>query len=202
MSNLSSITRSLSFNAHRLKVFEDSTTTDDWFRRLQEEYGEAEMECLLTSIADSLGAKVLNISTVPYEPFGASGTLMMGQQSQSLGHLDASHIAVHSYFDIGERFAHFRLELEISSCAGDPGLQVQSLIERIQPDFLQIDYRVRGISWNKAAGASRQPSELPDGLDKQPGYQPVSHRSDSDSEYIALLRSSLAPAIANVLLSL
>ena len=152
------------------------------------------MERLLVTIAESLDAKILNISTVPYKPFGASGALMMGQQSQSLGHLDASHIAAHSYFDISDKFAHFRLELEISSCAGDPGAQVQNLIEQIQPDFLQIDYQ--------GAGVCKQSSKLPVGLDKQSGYQLVSKRSDSDSEYLALLRSNLAPELADVLQSL
>ena len=202
MSNLSSVTRSLSFNAHSLRAFENVSATDDWFCSLEEAYGEAQIERLLVTIAESLDAKILNISTVPYKPFGASGALMMGQQSQSLGHLDASHIAAHSYFDISDKFAHFRLELEISSCAGDPGAQVQNLIEQIQPDFLQIDYRVRGISWRQGAGVCKQSSKLPVGLDKQSGYQLVSKRSDSDSEYLALLRSNLAPELADVLQSL
>lgn len=211
LTNLSSITRSLSLNAHSLIKNESKRSTQAWCDGLEEKYSEVEMAKLLTAIAENLDAKILNISTTPYEPFGASGTLLMAQQlehstdpqlrkqQQSLGHLDASHIAVHSYFDVGEKFAHFRLELEISSCAGDPALHVNKLIKDIQPDFLQMDYRVRGLRWTEKGGVSNNVSKLPAEIENQAGYQLITNRLDVDSQYLSLLRHHLDPTLADML---
>ena len=157
--HLSSVTRSLAVNAYLLRPVDGSNSVDDWFERLQSRFTEPRLANFLIYLGEAVGAKIINLSSTLYEPYGASAALLVAQEldesglhrkggRHDLAHLDASHIAAHSYFDCGDHFGQFRLEVEISTCGNThPHKLVGDILAETGADFAQLDYRTRGISW-------------------------------------------------------
>jgi S-adenosylmethionine decarboxylase len=143
------VTRSLAINAYQIRELDDRESIESWFRSLEEQFSVDQLSAFIIRLGTSIGAKILNVSTTPYEPYGASAALLVGQQHH-IAHLDASHIAAHSYFDANDLRAQFRLEIEISTCGpGHPASLIESVLQQTDADFVQLDYRVRGLVWNE-----------------------------------------------------
>ena len=146
---LVNVTRSLAINAYQLREFSDYSSVEDWFHSLEQRFSVGRLSAFITLLGTMIGAKILNVSSAPYEPYGASAALLVGQEQHHLAHLDASHIAAHSYFDASDRVAQFRLEIEISTCGpGHPSSLIETVLKETDADFAQLDYRVRGLVWN------------------------------------------------------
>ena len=78
------------------------------------------------------------------------GVLVGDKTSSSVvGHLDKSHICVHTYPEVHPQggIATFRADIEISTCGKISPLETLNfLIREFDSDVLNIDYRVRGFT--------------------------------------------------------
>ena len=105
---LTSVTRSLAVNVYQIRrgAYDGMM---QWFDELETRFDEKKLAEFVVYLGETVGAKVLNLSSTPYEPHGASAALLVGQKvdlessgsisQHQLAHLNASHIAAHSYFD-------------------------------------------------------------------------------------------------------
>ena len=79
-----------------------------------------------------------------------AGTMVGDQTTSSVvGHLDKSHICVHTYPEVHPQggIATFRADIEISTCGKISPLQTLNyLIRDFDSDVINIDYRVRGFT--------------------------------------------------------
>lgn len=162
--HLTSVTRSLAINVYQFWHPKNETSLQQWFENLEAEHSVNRLSDFVRQLGHDVGAKILNLSSTSYEPFGASAALLVGQELEGqalstkeppkeqsqLAHLDASHIAAHTYFDASEHFGQFRMEIEISTCGvPTPSKLITSVIRHCAADFAQIDFRIRGISWSE-----------------------------------------------------
>jgi S-adenosylmethionine decarboxylase len=190
---LENVTRSLAINTYQLREFDDRQSVENWFHSLEQRFSVGRLSAFITMLGTSIGAKILNVSSTPYEPYGASAALLVGQEQHHLAHLDASHIAAHSYFDASDRVAQFRLEIEISTCGpGHPSSLIETVLKETDADFAQLDYRVRGLVWRD----NGEPALAGDKLPLEPlellGYEPVVQTSTGRGGcYVELTRVGL-----------
>ena len=66
-----------------------------------------------------------------------------------VGHLDKSHITVHTYPEIhpDQGISTFRADIDVSTCGHiSPLKALNYLINSFEPDIAYIDYRVRGFT--------------------------------------------------------
>ena len=208
---LTSVTQSLALNAYQFCILEDVNQGSEWFEKLENEFSSLKLSGFVRSLGEAIGAKILNLSSTDYEPFGASAALLIGQQleveprgDEVLAHLDASHIAAHTYFESSDRYAQFRLEIEVSSCGGlSPIALIDDILNECKADFAQIDYRVRGIRWTKEGSPelARETNEL--AALSIPGYDSVVLPSASQqSIYLELVRQNPEAELRDLLLGL
>ena len=114
-----------------------------------------------------IGAHVLNIARQDYEPHGASVTILIAEHeleeqdvSQTapgpgplpetvVGHLDKSHVTVHTYPEShpDNGISTFRLDIDVSTCGMiSPLKALNYLIHSFDSDIVTMDYRVRGFT--------------------------------------------------------
>jgi len=197
-SGLNNVTRSLAINTYQLYEFEDREAVEHWFRSFEKQFSVDRLSAFITTLGNAIGAKILNVSSTPYKPYGASAALLVAQdvvaQAQHhIAHLDASHIAAHSYFDAGERVAQFRLEIEISTCgAAHPCSLIDSVLRETKADFVQLDYRVRGLAWHANGEPDLAADKLTAGMCSVDGYESFFESSTGrGGSYVELIRSDL-----------
>jgi S-adenosylmethionine decarboxylase len=114
---------------------------------------------------------VLNISKQDYDPQGASVTILITEESLPVhlidrscnhgeyailnsretvvGHLDKSHVTVHTYpeYHPDSAIATFRVDIDVSTCGKiSPLNALDYLIGSFDSDIITIDYRVRGFT--------------------------------------------------------
>lgn len=234
--HLTSVTRSLAINSYQFWHAKTDISLQQWFERLEAEHSVTNLSDFIRQLGHDIDAKILNLSSTSYEPFGASAALLIGQnlegsdkgdkkpsspkpsspkpsptEQSQLAHLDASHIAAHTYFDASERFGQFRMEIELSTCgAPTPEKLIESVVEYCKADFAQIDFRIRGLNWSEdglpiLAGGGMANSRVADREFSQfaqevPGYNRLifpEHRGlylelvkqNSDPEILGLIQS-------------
>lgn len=172
--SFNNLTKSLSFNLYDVcwaKSAEDRQTYLDY---IDEEYNANRLTEILTKVTEIIGANILNIARQDYEPQGASVTILvseemdehlLSQQAADLqaqaemvgtevpeaivGHLDTSHICVHTYpeYHPDGGICTFRADIEVSTCGRiSPLHALNYLIREFDSDVLNIDYRVRGFT--------------------------------------------------------
>ena len=191
------VTRSLAINAYRFWDQTDGVSIERWFEDLEQQFSADRLSDLVTRLAQSIGAKILSLSSIPYEPYGASAALLVGQEQHHLAHLDSSHIAAHSYFDGNDHFGQFRLELEISTCGqAHPSNLIGTVVEETMADFVQLDYRIRGLIWREEGGPEVARGTLEAEAIQLEGFE-TSHAPDgaNNSTYVELTRIGLRPSI-------
>jgi S-adenosylmethionine decarboxylase len=122
-----------------------------------------------------IGANILNIARQDYDPQGASVTILVSEEavatelltgqngnveapgpltgakavSSLVGHLDKSHLTVHTYPEShpANGISTFRADIEVSTCGRiSPLRALNYLIHSFDFDILTIDYRVRGFT--------------------------------------------------------
>lgn len=112
---------------------------------------------LVTMLAKAIGANILNIASQEYSPQGSSVTLLIADSNEVdqlhtdslVGHLDKSHLCVHTYpeYHPTNNIFTLRIDFEISTCGVITPLKaINLLINKLQADVLHIDYRVRGFT--------------------------------------------------------
>lgn len=162
------LTKSLSFNIYDICYAKTPEDRKRYIEYIDEQYNAARLTSILTQVAEIIGANILNIAKQDYDPQGASVTMLVSegeltpsQKSESteespgpipksmIGHLDTSHITVHTYPEShpDDGISTFRADIDVSTCGCiSPLKALNFLIHSFESDIMTIDYRVRGFT--------------------------------------------------------
>ena len=154
------LTKTLSFNIYDICYTQSNQDRDNYIQYIDEVYNAKRLTEILTQVTKLIGANILNIAYQDYEPQGASVTLLVSEESESLnnpslksksvvGHLDKSHITVHTYPETHpeRNVSTFRADIDISTCGLiSPLKALNFLIKEFESDIIILDYRVRGFT--------------------------------------------------------
>lgn len=167
------LTKALSFNIYDVCYAKTEREQKDYINYIDEQYNSDRLTKILCDVTEIIGAHVLNISKQDYDPLGASVNLLvsefpvpkseidescnLGEFSSSgldtpqivTGHLDKSHITVHTYPEShpDNEISTFRVDIDVSTCGHiSPLNALDYLIGSFDSDIIAIDYRVRGFT--------------------------------------------------------
>lgn len=159
------LTKSLSFNIYDVCYAKSELGQRRYIEYIDEAYNANRLTQILTDVTAIIGAEILNIARQDYEPQGASVTMLIseGQAPDSMtdteapgplpnsvvGHLDKSHITVHTYPESHPHngISTFRADIDVSTCGRiSPLMALNYLIHSFESDIVIMDYRVRGFT--------------------------------------------------------
>ncbi len=164
------LTKSLSFNIYDVCYAKTNRDQLEYIAYIDSQYSSDRLTNILYKLTDMIGAHVLNVSKQDYEPQGASVAFLIaetsvdrdcgGKEKQKkssgtetpeiiVGHLDKSHITVHTYpeFHPETSIATFRVDIDIETCGHiSPLHTLDYLIGSFDSDIITMDYRVRGFT--------------------------------------------------------
>lgn len=165
------LTKTLSFNIYDVCYAKSEREQKDYIAYIDEQYNSDRLTRILCEVTGMIGAHVLNISKQDYDPQGASVTVLISEEALALelldqscnrgeyailktresvvGHLDKSHVTVHTYpeYHPDNAIATFRVDIDVSTCGQISPLNVLDfLIGSFDSDIMTIDYRVRGFT--------------------------------------------------------
>jgi S-adenosylmethionine decarboxylase len=151
------LTKSLSFNIYDVCYARSRREREDYIAYIDGQYNSERLTGILTRVTDMIGARVLNIASQDYEPQGASVALLIAEGSMAdgrrpdtlLGHLDKSHVTVHTYpeYHPETAIATFRVDIDVATCGEiTPLTTLDYLISSFDSDIITMDYRVRGFT--------------------------------------------------------
>lgn len=164
------LTKTLSFNIYDVCYAKSEREQKDYIAYIDEQYNSERLTNILCQVTEMIGANLLNISKQDYEPQGASVNLLisekvlpekiddscncgkcvfMSKKDALLGHLDKSHVTVHTYpeYHPDNSIATFRVDIDVSTCGTiSPLNTLDFLIDSFDSDIITIDYRVRGFT--------------------------------------------------------
>ena len=164
------LTKTLSFNFYDICYALNPERHREYIQYIDEEYNADRLVQILSDVSKIIGANILNIANQDYEPQGASVTMLvaenevigdepinLGNNNESpgpsseaiVGHLDKSHITVHTYPENhpDKGISTFRADIDVSTCGHiSPLKALNYLITSFEPDIAVIDYRVRGFT--------------------------------------------------------
>lgn len=163
------LTKSLSFNIYDISYTRTEKQQSEYLAYIDEEYNAERLTNILTEVSSIIGANILNIARQDYEPQGASVTMLIAEESilsqdvvdeskqqepgplpdAIVGHLDKSHITVHTYPESHphEGISTFRADIDVSTCGLiSPLRALNYLIHSFDSDIVIMDYRVRGFT--------------------------------------------------------
>lgn len=149
------LTKTLSFNMYDICYASTEQERRKYISYIDEEYSATRLTEILTSVADIIGATVLNIAQQDYDPQGASVTMLIAEQETGLhkedvvAHLDKSHITVHTYPEMHPQdgICTFRADIDVSTCGQiSPLNALNFLLTSFDADIVNADYRVRGFT--------------------------------------------------------
>lgn len=157
------LTKSLSFNMYDVCYTKTKAEREAYIEYIDEQYNAERLTNILTTVAEMIGAHVLNIAKQDYVPQGASVTMLISEEpvvevpiehSEQLPEavvisLDKSHITVHTYpeYHPDEGISTFRADIDVSTCGEiSPLKALNYLIDSFETDVMTLDYRVRGFT--------------------------------------------------------
>jgi len=163
------LTKSLSFNIYDISYTRTERQQKEYVAYIDEEYNAERLTNILQEVASIIGANVLNIAHQDYDPEGASVTMLISEEpvlpqkvidenmveepgplpDSIVGHLDKSHITVHTYPESHphEGISTFRADIDVSTCGRiSPLRALNYLIHSFDSDIVILDYRVRGFT--------------------------------------------------------
>lgn len=158
------LTKSLSFNIYDVCYAKSEREQKDYIAYIDEQYNSKRLTDILYEVANMIGAHVLNVSKQDYDPQGASVTMLLAENEMLksrqgkmeevddrivLGHLDKSHITVHTYpeYHPETSIATFRVDIDVATCGEiSPLSTLDYLIGSFDSDIITMDYRVRGFT--------------------------------------------------------
>lgn len=147
------LTKSLCFNIFDVCYTMSEQDQKEYVAYIDEQYNSERLTNILLNVSDMIGAKVLHVSRQDYEPQGASATLLIAENnfhgSETLAHLNKSHIAVHTYPECHpvSSLATFRVDIDVSTCGEiSPLNTLNYLISSFDSDIITMDYRIRGFT--------------------------------------------------------
>jgi len=160
------LTKSLSFNIYDVCYTDSAEQRAAYIAYIDEAYNAERLTAILNDVANIIGATVLNVARQDYEPQGASVTLLIAEEPPAaetisnsatpgplpeavVGHLDKSHITVHTYPESHPHngISTFRADIDVSTCGLiSPLKALNYLIHAVESDIVTMDYRVRGFT--------------------------------------------------------
>ncbi len=155
------LTKSLSFNIYDICYTLDEAAQKEYIEYIDEAYNAERLTNILTEVSRIIGANILNIAHQDYDPQGASVTMLISEgpveghgtleKESVVGHLDKSHITVHTYPESHPHkgISTFRADIDVSTCGViSPLRALNYLIHSFESDIVIMDYRVRGFTRN------------------------------------------------------
>lgn len=166
LKGFNNLTKSLSFNIYDICYAADMEAHERYIQYIDEAYNAERLTAILTEVSQIIGANILNIARQDYDPQGASVTMLISEEpvisgehvgSESpgplpttvVGHLDKSHICVHTYPESNpdSGISTFRADIDVSTCGRiSPLKALNYLIHSFESDIVTVDYRVRGFT--------------------------------------------------------
>ena len=166
------LTKTLSFNIYDVCYARTKREKKDYLAYINDQYNSERLTGILRHVAELIGAHVLNIARQDYEPQGASVVLLIAEESikntdpscdsgdsitllppilreSVVGHLDKSHVTVHTYPEShpGNEVSTFRVDIDVGTCGMiTPLTALDYMISSFDSDIITIDYRVRGFT--------------------------------------------------------
>ena len=152
------LTKTLSFNLYDICYTKTEEDRKAYIEYIDEEYNAPKLTRILQNVTEMIGAQILNLAVQDYDPQGASVTILICEESQPpktptstsvAGHLDKSHITVHTYpeYHPDNGVSTFRADIDVSTCGLiSPLTALNYLIESFDADIMMIDYKVRGFT--------------------------------------------------------
>lgn len=166
------LTKTLSFNIYDVAYTANKTQQQEYLEYIDEEYNARRLTNILSDVSDIIGASILNVARQDYDPQGASVTMLISEEPVAarkldnreapgplpeaiVGHLDKSHITVHTYpeYHPQKGISTFRADIDVSTCGRvSPLKALNYLIHSFDSDIVIMDYRVRGFTRNIKGG--------------------------------------------------
>lgn len=159
LQGFNNLTKSLSFNIYDVCYAVTPEQRTAYIEYINQCYNADRLTTILTDVARIVGANILNIARQDYDPQGASVTMLISEQpvvhsngplsEAVVGHLDKSHITVHTYPETHPHngIATFRADIDVATCGViSPLKALNYLIESFESDIVVTDYRVRGFT--------------------------------------------------------
>ncbi len=160
------LTKTLSFNIYDICYADLQAHRREYIEYIDEVYNARRLRHILTDVAEIIGANILNIAHQDYDPQGASVTMLIAEEEITsaelsntmapgplpdavVGHLDKSHITVHTYPESHPEkgISTFRADIDVSTCGRvSPLKALNYLIHSFESDIVIMDYRVRGFT--------------------------------------------------------
>jgi len=168
LKDFNNLTKSLSFNIYDICYAKTPRQRREYIAYIDEEYNAERLTRILSDVADIIGAHILNYAHQDYDPQGASVTMLIAEEPVAnlsdayregpgplprsvVGHLDKSHITVHTYPEShpDSGISTFRADIDVSTCGRiSPLKALNYLIHSFDSDIVIMDYRVRGFTRN------------------------------------------------------
>lgn len=152
------LTKSLSFNIYDVCYAKDPKAQLAYIAYVDEQYNSERITDIMTHLTEMIGAQVLSVSRQDYDPQGASATFLIADEtmipvggSETVAHLDKSHVTVHTYpeYHPDTCIATFRVDIDVATCGKiTPLTALDYLIGSFDSDIITMDYRVRGFTRN------------------------------------------------------
>ncbi len=157
------LTKSLSFNIYDVCYAKTARDQLEYIAYIDSQYSSERLTNILYKLTDMIDARVLNVAKQDYDPQGASVAIMIADKTRKepqrekadgapeviMGHLDKSHITVHTYpeFHPETSIATFRVDIDVETCGEiSPLHTLDYLIGSFDSDIITMDYRVRGFT--------------------------------------------------------
>ena len=158
------LTKSLSFNIYDVCYAKTPREQKDYIAYIDKQYNSDRLTKILYRLTEMIGANVINVSKQDYDPQGASVTFLIAEESMVpaaadpegeaiVGHLDKSHVTVHTYpeYHPDNAIATFRVDIDVATCGEiTPLSTLDFLIGSFDSDIITMDYRVRGFTRDMA----------------------------------------------------
>lgn len=158
------LTKTLSFNIYDICYARSDAHQREYVEYIDEAYNAERLTTILTEVSNIIGATILNVAHQDYDPEGASVTMLICEEpiqetdlpteiikDSVVGHLDKSHITVHTYPEShpDHGISTFRADIDVSTCGLiSPLKALNYLIHSFESDIVIMDYRVRGFTRN------------------------------------------------------
>jgi len=164
LTGFNNLTKTLSFNSYEVRYAATPAQQNRYRAYIDETYNAERLTGILCMVARIIGGNILNIARQDYEPQGASVALLISEGASAadfatqwpgsppnalLGHLDKSHITVHTYPEShpDHGINTCRADVDVSTCGRiSPLHALNDLMAIFKPDVVSIDYRVRGFT--------------------------------------------------------
>ncbi|MDX1455278.1 MAG: adenosylmethionine decarboxylase [Gammaproteobacteria bacterium] len=168
LQGFNNLTKSLSFNIYDICYAKSEKHQKEYIEYIDEAYNAERLTQILTDVSNIIGANILNIARQDYDPQGASVTILIAEGPLTsdeieeateetpgplpeavVGHLDKSHITVHTYPEShpDNGISTFRADIDVSTCGQiSPLKALNYLLHVFESDIATIDYRVRGFT--------------------------------------------------------